>query len=123
MRLSLWFSRSWDEVTIASGVRPQVHDAVLAPGDEAVAIPLELVNPLRPDWDLVNQDRLARSDKTLPGAFPRFTLHSPSRSAAGTFGTLSSSGEPRNCGPGRTAKDPKPGQSRKKEASPQQIWQ
>jgi hypothetical protein len=40
-----------------------VHQAILALGDETVAIPFQLVNPLRPGRDLVSRDRLARSDK------------------------------------------------------------
>ena len=50
---------------IAPGARPQVHEAILAPGDEAIAIPLEFVKPLRPGRDLVSQDRLTWSNEAL----------------------------------------------------------
>ena len=47
----------------APAARPQVHHAALARGDDPVAIPFELVNPLRPGRDLANEDRLTGADE------------------------------------------------------------
>jgi hypothetical protein len=40
-----------------------VHDAILAPGDEAVAVLFELVNPFGAGRDLAHEDRLTGSDE------------------------------------------------------------
>jgi hypothetical protein len=49
---------------IAPGARPQVHDAIIAPRDDPVAVPYELVNPFIAYRDLASEDRLTRPDET-----------------------------------------------------------
>jgi hypothetical protein len=48
---------------ISPSARPQVHHAALAPGDEAVAVPFELVNPFGAGRDLMNQERLTGTNE------------------------------------------------------------
>ena len=50
------------------GARPQVHDIVLAPGDEAIAVPFEFVNPLGSGRDIASRHRLTGTNKARRGA-------------------------------------------------------
>ena len=49
---------------IPSGSRLQAHPAAFVPGDDAITVPLELVNPLRAGRHRLGQDRLTGTDET-----------------------------------------------------------